>query len=140
GRRPAHRDPAVPAQAVPVAQAGQLTARFGMDDSGEPQIPQIPQAWLGEHTDVGGADPVREYLKQVSKVPGLTAEQEAELARRIEAGLAAEQRLADEGDRLTASERVDLEWVAEVGTRARNHLLEANLGLGGRRAGAFPAP
>jgi RNA polymerase primary sigma factor len=72
---------------------------------------------------------VREYLKQVSKVPGLTAEQEAELARRIEAGLAAEQRLAENGDRLTASERVDLEWVAEVGTRARHHLLEANLRL-----------
>ena len=87
------------------------------------------QAWLGEHTDAGDADPVREYLKQVSKVPGLTAEQEAELARRIEAGLAAEQRLAEDGDRLTASERVDLEWVAEVGTRARNHLLEANLRL-----------
>ncbi len=100
-----------------------------MDESGEPQIPQIPQAWLGEHADAGGADPVREYLKQVSKVPGLTAEQEAELARRIEAGLAAEQRLAEDGDRLTASERVDLEWVAEVGTRARNHLLEANLRL-----------
>src|SRR5437667_1405695 len=87
------------------------------------------QAWLGGHAEAGDADPVQEYLKQVSKVPGLTAEQEAELARRIEAGLAAEQRLAEDGDRLTASERVDLEWVAEVGTRARHHLLEANLRL-----------
>jgi len=73
-------------------------------------------------------DPVRDYLRQVSKVPGLTAEQEAELAQRIEAGLAAERTLA-ESDRLTASERIDLEWAAEVGTRARNHLLEANLRL-----------
>jgi RNA polymerase primary sigma factor len=72
---------------------------------------------------------VREYLKQVSQVPGLTAEQEAELAQRIEAGLAAERTLAEGGDRLTASERIDLEWVAEVGTRARSHLLEANLRL-----------
>ena len=104
-----------------------------MDDSGEPRIPQdgadLFQAWLGEHTEAGEADQVREYLKQVSKVPGLTAEQEAELAKRIEAGLAAEHRLAEDGDRLTASERIDLEWVAEVGTRARNHLLEANLRL-----------
>jgi RNA polymerase primary sigma factor len=104
-----------------------------MDDSGDPRIPpdgaDLVQAWLGEHAAAGDADPVREYLKQVSKVPGLTAEQEAELAKRIEAGLAAEQRLAEDGDRLTASERVDLEWVAEVGTRARNHLLEANLRL-----------
>ena len=56
-----------------------------MDDSGDPRIPQdgadLVQAWLGEHAEAGDADPVREYLKQVSKVPGLTAEQEAELAR-----------------------------------------------------------
>jgi len=102
----------------------------GTPGSGAPQDgADLFQAWLGEHAEAGDADPVQEYLKQVSKVPGLTAEQEAELARRIEAGLAAEQRLAEDGDRLTASERVDLEWVAEVGTRARNHLLEANLRL-----------
>jgi RNA polymerase primary sigma factor len=112
-----------------------MTAGSGASGSGAPgsEGPQDGaeafQAWLGEHAEAGDADPVREYLKQVSKVPGLTAEQEAELARRIEAGLAAGQRLADDGDRLTASERVDLEWVAEVGTRARNHLLEANLRL-----------
>ena len=88
------------------------------------------EAWLGEHAEgTGDPDQVREYLKQVGKVPGLTAEQEAELAKRIEAGLAAEHKLAEDGDRLTASERIDLEWVAEVGTRARNHLLEANLRL-----------
>ena len=107
-----------------------MTAGSGAPGSEGPQDgAEAFQAWLGEHAEAGDADPVREYLKQVSKVPGLTAEQEAELARRIEAGLAAGQRLADDGDRLTASERVDLEWVAEVGTRARNHLLEANLRL-----------
>jgi RNA polymerase primary sigma factor len=87
------------------------------------------RAWLGEHAEADDADQVREYLKQVSKVPGLTAEQESELAQRIEAGLTAERALAEGGDRLTASERVDLEWAAEVGTRARYHLLEANLRL-----------
>jgi RNA polymerase primary sigma factor len=68
------------------------------------------------------------YLKQVSQVPGLTAAEETELAKRIEAGLDAEAKLAA-GDRLPAAERIDLEWVAEVGIRARNHLLEANLRL-----------
>jgi DNA-directed RNA polymerase sigma subunit (sigma70/sigma32) len=88
------------------------------------------RAWLGEHAEgTADDDPVREYLKQVGKVPGLTAEREAELAQRIETGLAAERKLAEDGARLTASERIDLEWVAEVGTRARNHLLEANLRL-----------
>jgi DNA-directed RNA polymerase sigma subunit (sigma70/sigma32) len=87
------------------------------------------RAWLGERAKADDADPVREYLKQVSQVPGLTAEQEAELTRQIEAGLAAQRKLAEDGDRVSASERIDLEWTAEVGTRARNHLLEANLRL-----------
>ena len=92
-----------------------------MADSGEP--------WLGGNAEADDAGQVRKYLKQVSKVPGLTAAQEAELTKRIEAGLAAERKLAEGGDGLTASERIDLEWVAEVGARARNHLLEANLRL-----------
>jgi len=79
--------------------------------------------------EAGDAEGVRDYLTQVSKVPGLTADQEAELAKRIEAGLAAELKLAEADERLTASERVDLEWAAEVGTMARKHLLEANLRL-----------
>jgi len=88
------------------------------------------QAWLGKHAEgTAGADPVRDYLKQIGKVPGLTIEQEAELAQRIEAGLAAERKLAEDGDHLAPGERNDLEWVAEVGARARNHLLEANLRL-----------
>jgi RNA polymerase primary sigma factor len=85
-----------------------------------------PGTPAGEPAD---ADALRDYLKKVSQVPGLTIEQEAGLAQQIEAGLAAETKLAAEGDRLSASERVDLEWVAERGTRARNHLLEANLRL-----------
>ena len=76
---------------------------------------------------------LRAYLKKISQVPGLSPAQEAELAQRIEAGLAAEAKLAgdeaeDEGS-LPAGQRVDLEWAAELGTRARNHLLEANLRL-----------
>jgi RNA polymerase primary sigma factor len=75
------------------------------------------------------AGALRAYLKKISQVPGLSIEQEAELAQRIEAGLAAEEKLtADEG-RLPAGERADLEWAVELGTRARNHLLEANLRL-----------
>jgi RNA polymerase primary sigma factor len=94
-----------------------------------PKLGEHTKAGTGAGTGAGDADQVREYLKQVGKVPGLTAEQEAGLAKRIEAGLAAEHKLAEGGDRLIASERIDLEWVAEVGTRARNHLLEANLRL-----------
>ena len=84
-------------------------------------------------TSDSGADRDRadqdHYLKQVSRVPGLTAAEEAELAKRIEAGRYAQAKLAAGGDGLPAAERLDLEWVAEVGIRARNHLLEANLRL-----------
>ena len=74
------------------------------------------------------ADPVKDYLKQIGKVPLLNAEQEVELAKRIKAGLFAEEKLAETGN-LTTDQRIDMEWIAEDGTRAKNHLLEANLRL-----------
>jgi RNA polymerase primary sigma factor len=76
------------------------------------------------------ADPVKDYLKQIGKVPLLNAEQEVELAKRIEAGLFAEEKLApDNGSVAAAEPGSELEWIAEDGHRAKNHLLEANLRL-----------
>jgi RNA polymerase primary sigma factor len=75
------------------------------------------------------ADPVKDYLKQIGKVSLLNAAQEVELAKRIEAGLFAEERLAESRDNLPGDVRADLEWVAEDGRRAKGHLLEANLRL-----------
>ncbi|MBP2706598.1 RNA polymerase sigma factor [Microbispora sp. RL4-1S] len=75
------------------------------------------------------ADPVKDYLKQIGKVPLLNAEQEVELAKRIEAGLFAEEQLASDGESLPVDVRAELEWIAEDGRRAKNHLLEANLRL-----------
>jgi len=74
------------------------------------------------------ADPVKDYLKQIGKVSLLNAEMEVELAKRIEAGLFAEEMLAD-GPKLDKKTRLDLEWIATDGRRAKNHLLEANLRL-----------
>ncbi|MFC3505209.1 RNA polymerase sigma factor [Micromonospora krabiensis] len=78
------------------------------------------------------ADSVRAYLKQIGKVPLLNAEQEVELAKRIEAGLYAAERLraAEEGEeKLTREMQRDLMWISRDGERAKNHLLEANLRL-----------
>jgi RNA polymerase primary sigma factor len=75
------------------------------------------------------ADPVKDYLKQIGKVALLNAEQEVELAKRIEAGLFAEERLAAIGDDLEPKARRELQWIAQDGRRAKNHLLEANLRL-----------
>jgi RNA polymerase primary sigma factor len=93
---------------------------FGDDDD---DLPAAQVAVAG-----ATADPVKDYLKQIGKVPLLNAEQEVELAKRIEAGLFAEEKLA-EGYDLTGDQRIDLEWIAEDGRRAKNHLLEANLRL-----------
>src|SRR5690606_4988499 len=74
------------------------------------------------------ADPVKDYLKQIGKVSLLTAGQEVELAKRIEAGLFAEEKLA-KGGRISAKMLEELEWITVDGRRAKNHLLEANLRL-----------
>nr|WP_205207988.1 RNA polymerase sigma factor [Arthrobacter sp. 147(2020)] len=78
------------------------------------------------------ADPVKDYLKQIGKVALLNAEQEVDLALRIEAGLFAEEKLAADKDAakpLDPKLRRELEWVIHDGKRAKNHLLEANLRL-----------
>ena len=74
------------------------------------------------------ADPVKDYLKQIGKVALLNAELEVELAKRIEAGLFAEEKLATAG-KLTREAERDLKWVVKDGQRAKSHLLEANLRL-----------
>jgi RNA polymerase primary sigma factor len=94
---------------------------FGDDDD---DLPAAQVAVAG-----ATADPVKDYLKQIGKVPLLNAEQEVELAKRIEAGLFAEEKLAEGSLGLTPDQRIDLEWIAEDGRRAKNHLLEANLRL-----------
>ena len=75
------------------------------------------------------ADPVNDYLRQIGRVPLLTAGQEVDLAKRIEAGLFAEEKLAGSSGVLRAGQRTELEEVAEDGRRAKDHLLEANLRL-----------
>ena len=74
------------------------------------------------------ADPVKDYLKQIGRVALLNAELEVELATRVEAGLFAEEKLANE-KKLDKKLKRELEWIAEDGRRAKNHLLEANLRL-----------
>jgi RNA polymerase primary sigma factor len=74
------------------------------------------------------ADPVKDYLKQIGKVALLNAEQEVELAKRIEAGLFAEEQL-NAGGKMDMKLKRELWWIAQDGKNAKNHLLEANLRL-----------
>ncbi|GAA4740438.1 RNA polymerase sigma factor [Gordonia alkaliphila] len=78
------------------------------------------------------ADSVRAYLKQIGKVALLNAEEEVELAKRIEAGLYATEkirRVMADGEKLSVAQRRDFNWISRDGNRAKNHLLEANLRL-----------
>jgi RNA polymerase primary sigma factor len=85
-----------------------------------------------EDTSGPSTDLVRAYLKEIGRVALLNAEQEVELAKRIEAGLFAAEKIrqADVGElKLTKTVRKDLEWLTADGQRAKDHLLEANLRL-----------
>ncbi|TAL24884.1 MAG: RNA polymerase sigma factor [Frankiales bacterium] len=98
------------------------------DDDDEDEKPIAAEGEVGISTDL-----VRAYLKEIGKVPLLTAEMEVDLAQRIEAGLfAAEKiRLADAGEapKISAALRRDLDWLVLDGGKAKRHLLEANLRL-----------
>ncbi len=90
------------------------------DDTDEPAV----QVTVAGAT----ADPVKDYLKQIGKVALLTAAEEVELAKRIEAGLFSEEKLAN-SKRISEKLGEELKWIVVDGRRAKNHLLEANLRL-----------
>jgi RNA polymerase primary sigma factor len=112
----------VPAEAAQTEAELAEDEGFSISDSDEADEPE-QQVMVAGAT----ADPVKDYLKQIGKVALLNAEQEVQLAKRIEAGLFAEENL-NEGA-VSTSDLEDLEWIAEDGRRAKNHLLEANLRL-----------
>ena len=96
---------------------------FSLSDSDEADEPE-------QQVTVAGAtaDPVKDYLKQIGKVALLSAEQEVDLAKRIEAGLFAEEELST-GLNVKKSDLEDYRIIIDDGRRAKNHLLEANLRL-----------
>ena len=123
--RSAAAGPDVAVVGLPAKAAGEETQdeSFAVDDDDE-GLP-APQVTIGGAT----ADPVKDYLKQIGKVPLLNAGQEVELAKRIEAGLFADYKHAESSGVLCPGQSVDLERVADDGRLAKNQLVEANLRL-----------
>jgi RNA polymerase primary sigma factor len=123
--------PAVPAAGAPAAKAdGDTDPDFGDDDmaSLEADVAAFADGVdLDDQTPAMG-DSVHTYLKSIGRTSLLTAEQEVDLAKRIEAGLFAEHKLDTDPD-LSPQLRRELELVAEDGRRAKAHMLEANLRL-----------
>jgi RNA polymerase primary sigma factor len=125
------------AEAVPVAEDDEIAEPSEKDKASgdfvwdEEESEALRQARKDAEL-TASADSVRAYLKQIGKVALLNAEEEVELAKRIEAGLYATQlmsELADKGEKLPAAQRRDMSWICRDGDRAKNHLLEANLRL-----------
>jgi RNA polymerase primary sigma factor len=116
---------ATPAPTLPADAAATETGADDDDDAGTDLDATAESA--GEPSV--SADLVRAYLKEIGKVALLNAEQEVDLAKRIEAGLFAQRKLDEHGDELPFALRSDLRRIAADGARAKNHLLEANLRL-----------
>jgi RNA polymerase primary sigma factor len=117
------------AEVVAVEDVEEEGAEFTWDDEEESEA--LRQARKDAEM-TASADSVRAYLKQIGKVALLNAEEEVDLAKRIEAGLYAAERLRhadDAGEKLALQVRRDLRWIVRDGERAKNHLLEANLRL-----------
>jgi len=114
------------AELAELAAAGKAEPAAGAVP-GAGEAAAAPETDLDDQTSVMG-DSVHTYLKSIGRRQLLTAEEEVNLAKRIEAGLYAEHKLETE-KRLSKQLRADLEAVAEDGRRAKAHMLEANLRL-----------
>ncbi len=119
-------DEAEPAAEQAPSQADMDDAAPGAADLAEAD--DEPSRVLAHDGWVAAADPVRAYLKEIGRVPLLTADQEVDLAKRIEAGLFAAEKLAS-GVAMPASLRHELEWIERDGQVAKRGLIEANLRL-----------
>ena len=140
GDKPAAGDakaPAASAEELPAAEDDEIAEPSEKDKASgdfvwdEEESEALRQARKDAEL-TASADSVRAYLKQIGKVALLNAEEEVELAKRIEAGLYATQlmtEIADKGEKLPAAQRRDMAWICRDGDRAKNHLLEANLRL-----------
>ncbi|SHG72377.1 RNA polymerase, sigma 70 subunit, RpoD [Jatrophihabitans endophyticus] len=125
-------DAAAPAEGAEGAEgAAAEGGDFSWDEEAEEESEALRQARKDAEM-TASADSVRAYLKQIGKVALLNAEEEVDLAKRIEAGLYAAERVrqAEEAnEKLATQMRRDLRWIVRDGERAKNHLLEANLRL-----------
>ncbi|MFB4317150.1 RNA polymerase sigma factor [Actinomadura sp. 21ATH] len=136
-RRKTARKTAAAARGKAAETPGDARPQAGRDKAGETaaeddafevaEVEAEPTADLDDQSTAMG-DSVHTYLKAIGRRQLLTAEQEVDLAKRIEAGLYAEHKLETAGD-LSPEMRLDLEWVAADGRRAKSHMLEANLRL-----------
>ncbi len=118
-----------PAEDIPVDLAEEVIAPIKSEKGSKRRAKRRAE---NAHTSTLTSDPVRMYLKEIGKVPLLTARQEVELAQRIEAGLHATAQLEEaeeKGVELSPQEQRRLERIEQMGLAAKQQLVEANLRL-----------
>jgi RNA polymerase primary sigma factor len=103
-----------------------LESRTSVQDGDSEELTRAEEGDLSRKAPT--SDLVRIYLREIGRVPLLTAEDEVELAKTIEAGLFAEEKMARSAI-LSRMERLDLEQLGRDGVRAKQRLIEANLRL-----------
>jgi RNA polymerase primary sigma factor len=120
---------AEPGRGAIVSRPGEAPAKQRVRRSAAQRLDEAMDAGR-DRGDTGSFDPVRMYLKEIGKVSLLTAEQEVTLAKRIEAGVHAAERLEAEADEGMSAEKLANEQaIVEDGELAKRHLTEANLRL-----------
>ncbi|MER7047284.1 RNA polymerase sigma factor [Streptomyces jumonjinensis] len=121
---PSQRPPVNHPESVPEAAVGAVVA-----DAVE--MPDPPESATASRAESGGpsSDLFRQYLREIGRIPLLTAAEEVELARRVEAGLFAEEKLGTTPDINNSQLAVDLDSLVVMGRMAKRRLIEANLRL-----------
>ena len=126
---PAEAPPAGPPTEAPVIPLPSPLGRPARARSAEPRPPAGEPTHPTRTGEGGVSDPVRMYLKEIGKVPLLTGQQEVDLAQRIEAGLAAADRLEEATGTLAPMEAEAFRSTCHDGLWAKRQLIEANLRL-----------
>ncbi|MEU5161382.1 sigma-70 family RNA polymerase sigma factor [Streptomyces sp. NPDC020875] len=126
------RDPGEPLAGVPAQHPPSGHPETGPENEAEPEGPEVPEAARTlARTDNGGpsSDLFRQYLREIGRIPLLTAAEEVDLARCVEAGLFAEEKLAGTPDLNDSPLAADLDRLVVLGRMAKRRLIEANLRL-----------
>ncbi|MGW1980010.1 RNA polymerase sigma factor [Streptomyces sp. NPDC001889] len=134
---PAHRRAgtetlaAVPAQSLPAHHPDSLPRPAGRAAEDAVEVPDAPEPRRAARGESGGpsSDLFRQYLREIGRISLLTAAEEVELARRVEAGLFAEEKLSNTPDINNSRLAVDLDRLVVMGRMAKRRLIEANLRL-----------
>jgi len=123
--RAAHHPETVEAESPPELEEPTAEA---VETAEAPEPEARPRGRVAADNGAPSSDLFRQYLREIGRIPLLTAAEEVDLARRVEAGLFAEEKLGGASD-LDSQLALDLDKLVVMGRMAKRRLIEANLRL-----------